>query len=105
MDSVGCILVLVACVVAPFSYIVNGWVLAVLWRWFAVPLGLPSLTVPYAIGVALIVGFLTHQQSSPRGKDDRTQDEKVADGIAALLYSFVGPLFTLGIGWIVTQFI
>jgi len=44
------------------SCLLRGWVLSILWRWFMVPtLGLPALSVPQAIGIALVVGMLTHQ--------------------------------------------
>ena len=43
------------------SCLLRGWVLSILWRWFMVPtLGLPALSVPQAIGIALVVGMLTH---------------------------------------------
>ncbi len=40
----------------------EGWVLSVLWRWFAVPVfHLPPITISVGVGLALIAGLLTHQ--------------------------------------------
>lgn len=49
----------------------GGWVLSVLWGWFLVPtLGVPSIGVVQAMGVHLMMGFLTHQSHmSDRGDD------------------------------------
>lgn len=41
------------------AMIVRGLVLMALWGWFIVPFGLPGLTLAWAIGISLIVGFLT----------------------------------------------
>jgi hypothetical protein len=77
--------------------VLNGWVLSILWGWFIVPLfGLPVLSIPYAIGMALIVGMFKGQT-----KDLSNDDEKVA--VVAKIFLF--PFIALFIGWIVKGFI
>ena len=44
------------------GYLLNGLALKMLWGWFMVPtFGLPTLSLAQAIGVGIMVGFLTHQ--------------------------------------------
>lgn len=46
-------------VIAP---ILNGWALTKLWAWFIVPtFGVPQLHLAAAIGLAMTVAYLTHQ--------------------------------------------
>ena len=76
---------------------IRGWVLSILWGWFVAPLfGLPLLDIPHAIGVVLVVGFLTMSQKSDKDKEKRTKYN-----ISVLL----SPFLTLFIGWVVTWFI
>lgn len=50
--------------------VMNGWVLSILWGWYFVPYGLPPLTVPRAMGIALMVSFLTHRYTSEELVDE-----------------------------------
>lgn len=85
--------VVMAVVAIAFAAIWNGFVLSVLWGWFMVPtFSLPHLGVAPAIGVALVIGYLTHQRKSDK--------EEWGD---ALAYAALSPLIALGIGWIVKQ--
>jgi len=77
--------------------VIRGLVLVKLWAWFITPtFGLPLLTVPVALGVALIAGFLTN--SNTQYKDHET--DWGANVVAAIL----GPLLALFFGWIYTLF-
>lgn len=82
--------------------IMNGWALSVLWGWFVVPLfNVPPLSIPTAIGFALVVGLLTHQEQA-----DNSKKKEMSDAIAALISrAVVSPLFTIFVGWIVKSFI
>jgi len=71
--------------------VLNGFVLTVLWRWFVVEtFGLKSLTIPQALGIALVIGFLTSHYS---GEDKRSILEKA-------IYVVLAPLFFLAIGFV-----
>lgn len=90
------VILLFAGVIA-LSSILNGWVLSILWGWFFVPiLKLPPLTVPQAIGIALVVGYFTRQKQ-PSSKSSDEAYETIG-------YAFLAPLVTLLIGWIVKGF-
>ena len=76
----------------------GGYVLSILWGWFFVPVfGLPTLSVPQAIGISLIVGFLTYHYQYEE------DDEEVL--LKRIVGIFLVPLECLIIGWIVHLFI
>jgi len=77
--------------------IANGFVASILWRWFVVPLGAVPITIPWAIGLSVLVGMFKVVKS-----DDKKEsaDEKAQK----FLFLFVNPLAALGIGWIAKQF-
>lgn len=86
-------------VVIPASLIWNGFVLTKLWLWFAVPMfGVAPLTIPAAIGIAMMVSYLTHQYQ---------QENKEEDGIERMikqtLLMIFKPAVALLFGWIVSQ--
>jgi hypothetical protein len=73
----------------------RGYVLSILWVWFIVrAFDAPPISIPLAIGVSLIVSFLTRQW----------QKEKHATSFVIGMAIFA-PAMTLFIGWIVTKFI
>jgi len=72
--------------------LLRGWVLSLLWDWFLVPLGVPSVGFWHAVGLCLVVTFLTyHYYNFQRSKPNL---------IEALVY-VLSPLAVLGIGWVV----
>ena len=79
----------------------SGYVLSVLWRWFMVPgLGLPSLSVGYAIGVAMVISYLTRQDIPE--KEGESWQEKLVRGVAV---AALKPAIALLFGWTVTLFL
>lgn len=44
-------------VLTVFGVIYGGFVFATIWGWFAVPLGVPALTIPHALGITTILGW------------------------------------------------
>ena len=88
--------------IAIYGYVINGWVLSLLWLWFIVPVfHVVALTIPQSIGITMIVGFLTKQMTNDKGEEDkRTTSKKIID----FLVIIISPFLTLGIGWIVYNF-
>lgn len=79
-----------------YASIMNGWCLAKLWAWFVVTtLNAPPLTIPAAIGLAVIVKFF--QPTAKRNKEQKWS-KLLTEGA---VISTVSPLVTLGIGWLV----
>lgn len=79
----------------------GGFVLVQLWQWFIVPtFELPVLQLWQAIGLDLIVSFMTHQYADFEEKK-REPWEKLLILVARTLFN---PLLYLLIGWLVLQF-
>jgi len=75
--------------------LLHGFVLMQLWGWFVVPVfGAPSLSLVEAMGIALVVGYLTNQYIP-------VPKEKKLEYYTA---TFGGPLFVLLLGWILHFF-
>ncbi|MDP1688621.1 MAG: hypothetical protein Q8L47_00620 [bacterium] len=73
----------------------NGLALKLLWGWFMVPIfGLPLISLAEAIGICLIVGFLTSQYIP---KKDEENNE-------ALIHSIASPVTAIVFGWIIHLF-
>jgi len=80
------------------SSVLRGIVLVKLWQWFVVSsLGLPVLSIPVAIGISMIVSFLTTTRM-PK-EDDNFEPGKML-GIVVFY-----PLFVLFFGWIIHFFV
>ncbi len=97
----GCIGVMISVVlVSVVGAIINGWALSTLWGWFIVPVfDLPILTIIQAIGISLILGYITSKE--PKHSDDRKSSDRIIESTA---HTLATPLFSVGIGWIVLQF-
>jgi hypothetical protein len=78
------------------STMFRGFILSVLWGWFMVPIfNLPVLAIAPAIGLSVIVTFLT--ASLPDEKSERSFS-------FAIGYSLVFSALSLLIGYVVTLF-
>ena len=83
------------------SSIFNGYALSVLWGWFVVPtFGLPELTIAPAIGLAMVVSYLTHQHRTDE-KSEKNFGEQMATTFS---WAISKPLFALLFGWVVHLF-
>ena len=77
------------------AYLLNGVVLKLLWGWFMVPtLGLPVISLVQAIGIGIVISFLT-QQHIPRDEDEKKK---------LLVFEILKPVFTIAVGWVVHLF-
>lgn len=92
-------IILLAVLIASIA-VLRGWVLSILWAWFLVPMGLPPISIPYAIGISLVFGMLAKDSYSKSDDDDTREDT-----IKRLVGIYVAPLLILFIGWIVKQFL
>lgn len=58
--------------------LLSGFVLSVLWRWFVVPpFGLPELTVAQALGIALVVNYVTRTYTGNLAEKEGSAREKL----------------------------
>lgn len=82
--------------------ITRGIVLSILWRWFLVgQFHIMAISSAEAIGLSLLIGMLAESQSS----DSEKTDDVVSAFVKAAGTLIGAPILTLGIGWIVLQFI
>lgn len=65
----GIVLWLIIVVVGIPISMLNAHVLTQLWGWFLVPAGLPALAFKTALGVSIIVSFLTHNPLATESTD------------------------------------
>lgn len=78
--------------------ILSGYVLSILWGWFiTATFGLPLLTIPVAIGVMLVVSYLTKQ--SDFNNSDREDYQKRINVVM-----IVKPLAALVVGYVIKMF-
>lgn len=80
---------------------INGWALAKLWSWFMEStFGLPAISIPAAIGLSLVVSYLTHQT----GKSEPGKEywEVLVEGTVA---ATLKPVFALLFGAVVRMWL
>lgn len=86
-------------VIMVYGSILNGWALSKLWAWFMVTtFGLPSLSIPAAIGVAMVASYLTREIDETKKQDDEKYWVKM---LQCALICTVKPLFAICFGSIV----
>ena len=85
------------------SSVYSGYALSILWDWFVVPtFNLEPISIPIAIGLAIVVSYLTnHTDSSQENNGDTFSEVLEKLTVKAL----VKPTLALLIGWVVTFFI
>jgi hypothetical protein len=83
------------------SAVWRGYVLSILWGWFAIPaFGLPALSIPFAIGISLITSMLTSSRSGREAEKPMTPAERFWNAFGSIV---LGPALVLVIGWIVQK--
>ncbi len=76
----------------------NGYVLSILWGWFIVTtFHAPALSIPAAIGISMVVSYLTATYNDAKDPDRKW--------FGPLVYVISRPLFALGIGAVVHSFL
>ena len=86
------------------SSLFRGFVLAKMWLWFIVPFGVLELGVVHAIGLSLLVSFLTYQHDA---KEEKKKSESSSFGEILLQGFIVANMYSAivwGMGAIVHSF-
>ena len=50
----------------PVASVIRGWVLSILWGWFAVPLGVPPIGVVHMMGLSILFSLLLHANADDK---------------------------------------
>lgn len=81
------------------STILNGWVLVYLWLWFISPVfGLAELTLGQAIGLSMVVSFLSYQYIESQKSKDSDLFESL---FTAFFISIFRPALVFSFGWLI----
>ena len=100
LAALGLVVLVAATVVV--SAVFNGYVLSILWGWFMVPVfHLPALSVAPAIGIALVIGYLTKQLPPDIEEKERSTASKIARLVGLAVFH---PALVLVFGWVVHKF-
>ena len=82
--------------------ILNGFALSKLWSWFIVEtFGIIPIGIAQAIGISLIIGYITYQFIDTKPDDSKNNNEKlftqagitIARPLGVLLFGFIVHLF------------
>lgn len=92
---------LLTLIVALIGGIWSGLVAVALWGWFVVPLGLPMINVPHAMGLALMLAILLGSRGIISDIEHLSMMDKWEKFGSQLAFSFVLPTLGLGVGWVV----
>lgn len=71
--------------------ILEGFVLSYLWEWFVVPLGLRSISILHAIGICVLLDFITYHYY------DYKRSAEVGFMIS-IIYILIRPVVTMIVG-------
>lgn len=108
MEALGILtgLLVLTGVTITLSALFRGWVFSWLWLWFAVPIfGVQPIGIAQAIGISLVVGYLTHQLNTDTNTNKEKDKESVSTKlISSTVSSITWSLLTLLIGYIVKGF-
>jgi len=92
-----CSVLVIYILVAIVTVLMDGLVIPILWRWFIVPVfKLPQIYFWQAAGLALLIGYFTHQ-TQPEDRSKSGFEKAVAAAGIAIAY----PLLILGVGWVI----
>ena len=106
--ALGCAVLAIAIpLLVVYGAIANGFVLVRLWEWFVVPTfeWASPLTLPYAIGISLVVGYLTYHGTLTKSQRQEISDDLVVAVLSDFAVISLRASLVLLTGWIVAQFI
>jgi hypothetical protein len=64
-----------------YAAMLNGWALSLLWAWFIIPtFELPKLSIPAAIGLSMVVAYLTYQVRNNKDEEKEKYWESLVRG-------------------------
>lgn len=104
--EMGCLAILAALAIFPIGLLTEGAVVALLWRWFMVPLHLPALGISHALGLSTLATVLTaHHAPKPSATED-VGGEAVAKAYGAMAGRYLAIVciglcahLAIGRGW------
>jgi hypothetical protein len=89
---------LLALALIPVSIAWRGFVIAKLWVWFVVPLGLAEIGMWHAAGLSALVAWVTDSSALTTQDDKKTPRERILYGVGV---AALAPLLAWGIGAVI----
>lgn len=83
-------------VLTPIVAINSAYPLSIVWNWFVPLLGGPTITIPIAMGISVLIGFFRVHDYYKEHETDTTK---------GVIHAIIGPWFGLLIAWIIFQFV
>ena len=88
----------------------SGYVATRLWTWFLVPLGLPVINIPFALGLTTTLALITGSSAIQTTlldvpKKVAAEDESNWDRYSKQISGWLVPAFMLLEGWILTHWL
>lgn len=101
-QGIGKFLAVIVLMVA--SSAVQGYVLYKLWSWFIVPVfpNAPHLGIVQALGIALLIGYLTGRYSNSKLSEEDKKKPLMPLYAEAFKQGVIYALFILSVGWVYT---
>lgn len=102
---------ILALVLLPVAFLWDGYVTQSLWLWFAVPLGVPKLTLVGAMGLGVLFSSffagtaMSIRLQMAKAPEPEEEDEKaLKDFFGFIAIAFVAPAIYLFFGAIINHF-
>ena len=96
------VLAVIIILLTPVAMLFNGIVISILWEWFVVTqFALPSLSIPAAIGLGILINWITFSNPVIEHLDDNQKETYFSSQVFTMLLM---PWYFLFMGWIITLF-
>jgi len=94
---------LILLVLMPLGMVLSAWVITIMWSWFVVPVfALPLLTKAQALGLSLLVGYITWQYTNTNSDSESGPWKWFGRAVGLAIFR---PLLVLAISWVVHLFL
>lgn len=87
---------LMVTVVIPLLFLWQGLAVSILWDWYVVPFGIPSVSVTLAAGLCLLLGVIRMRANRAHASN--------ADRYEAMASHIILPPVAVFIGWVIKAF-
>ena len=99
METIGKFFVVLILII--FATLLRGYIISKLWFWFVVPtFALNPLTIVQAIGLSLIISYVTISKKELEPKDE----DFFIEASKSFMVSIILAIYALFTGWIITLF-
>jgi len=89
--------------------LIKGYTISVLWNWFIVPIGMPTINIAHAVGISLAIGYLTNDHKKAKiKKEEMKKNMSKKEFYEYIFKKITAPLIhaatVLLVGWSIHMF-